>query len=100
MSRRKWIVSLSLILVWINIPAVPATWAPVIPDPVYRLTWLSFWRIVKISLIPMPGMQYQFNVYSIVAVTVLIGTGLLARHLLLKYLPSFKENSNGKDQES
>ncbi|MBC8507318.1 MAG: hypothetical protein H8D34_20840 [Chloroflexi bacterium] len=100
MSRRNWIVSVCVFLVWSNIPAVPASWAAVIPNPVYRLTWLSIWRIVKITLFPFPGMLYQFTIYTIVAVALIIGTGFLARHVLLKYLPSFKENTNGQDQES
>ncbi len=100
MNKRNWIVSVSVFLVWINIPAVPATWAAVIPNPVYRLTWMSVWRILKITLFPFPGMQYKFNIYTLVVVALLIVTGFIARYLLLKYLPSFKENSNGQNKES
>jgi len=84
---KSLLISGCVFLVWINIPAVPASWAAVIPNPVYRLTWLSIWRIAKIAIFPFPGMQYQFSIYTILAIIVLFGTGILARYLLLKHLP-------------
>jgi len=87
MNYRNIIVSGCVFLVLINIPAVPISWAAVIPDPVYRLIWGSIWRMVKITLYPMPGIQHQFSLYSLIAIILLVSFGLLARYLLLKYLP-------------
>lgn len=100
MNYRNWLVSIFVIWVWGSLQVIPVQWAPVIPDPVYSRTLLSMWRIAKISLFPFPGIQYQFNIYTFIVIAILIGTGFLARYLLLKYLPKFKENSNGQDQES
>ncbi len=90
MKVRNWLISICVFLIWIHIPAVPVSWAPVIPDPIFRLTWLSIWRMVKVTAFPYPGMQYQFNINTALVIVLLIGTGFLARYLLLKYLHRFR----------
>jgi len=79
---RKALVSGFVTLVWINIQVIPANWAPVIPDPVYKTTFISVWRILRIVFYPMPGIQYQFNIYSILGFALLIGTGFFLRKKL------------------
>ena len=56
---------LLLTIVLVILPAIPVWSAPVVPHPIYELTWISLLQIVLIYW--MVGVRYGMEWYSFVA---------------------------------
>jgi hypothetical protein len=84
MNYRNLLISGGVLLITINLPVMPVLWAAVIPDPVYQLTWVSIWQMLRYVLFPAPGMQYQTTWYSLGALILLFGVAIAVRHWLVK----------------
>lgn len=81
---KGWLLTIILFLVLASFPLVPVLQAAVIPDPVYRNVWRSMWQLMRYTLYPQPGLQYQFPWYSLIVVLIMICIGILVSRLLLK----------------
>jgi hypothetical protein len=66
------------------LPIVPLQTAPVIPNPVYRLTGVSLVGLVARYVTPLVGVSYRWQWYTWVVIAVLLAGAVAASVLLLR----------------
>ena len=83
---KKTLINTILFFVLGLLPVIPVMSAPVIPDPVYRLEWITGIGFLIIGLIPMGGMSYQWLWYTFVAAfALIILAGYLRKWIFVKF---------------
>jgi hypothetical protein len=84
--KRNWrgaLVYLIVFFILSCLPVVPVQTAPVIPNPVYRLTFLSFlglfWRRGLVGVSYRWGWYTGAAIFALIAVGIIVGAYLSAR---------------------
>jgi hypothetical protein len=83
-KMKKGLLTMGLTLILGLLPIIPILRAAVIPDPVYRRVWVSFWQIARYMFYPMPGLQYRFTGYSWGVIILIFGIGISGYYLFSK----------------
>ena len=69
---KKALINTALFFVLGLLPVIPVMSAPVIPDPVYQLEWITGLGFLIMLLVPLAGVSYQWRWYSFIAIFALI----------------------------
>ncbi len=88
MNLKKTLLLIVVLWVMALVPVVPVLRAAVIPDPIYRLTWISVARLLRYFLLPAPGLMYNFPWYSVVALMLWGGAATVAGRFVKRRLDS------------
>ena len=85
------LTSLIVFFILALLPVIPVISAPVVPNPVERMAWVSLWQILFIF--PQSGLDIQLKWFSWIAILLLVGTEFFIRRLMVqKYFMEREQN--------
>ena len=86
MNRKllKALIIGGVIFILAILPVIPVMRAAVVPNPVYRLLWVSFFGLL-VSFFQV-GVSYQFGWYSLATLVLLLGISWFLQRLLVEKL--------------
>jgi len=76
------LTSLIVFFILALLPVIPVISAPVVPNPVERMTWVSLWQIL--FNFPKVGVRLELKWYSLLAILLLITAEFLIRRFILQ----------------
>ena len=75
------LTSLIVFFILALLPVIPVISAPVVPNPVERMSWVSLWQIL--FNFPKVGVRLELKWYSLLAILLLVAVEFSIRRFIL-----------------